>query len=215
MTHSAVAECIDREDTRLETTTDTRCEGVSQVSEPADAALVARVRAGNRQAFGILVERYQDRMLAYVRHMGFTGPEALDVVQDGFIRAYRHLGRCGNPERFDGWLFKIVSNLCRTAGRRKAHRATEPIDAHGTYLASDAPGPEEHTEAARLRQIVRAALDTVPDDQREALVLMYTEGYSVDEIAEMTGASRSAVKMRLKRGRDALKVRLASLVSEV
>ncbi|HUG38286.1 MAG TPA: RNA polymerase sigma factor [Candidatus Limnocylindrales bacterium] len=185
------------------------------MTDLSDAALVARVRAGNRQAFGALVERYQDQMLAYVRYMGFNGPEALDVVQDGFVRAFRHIGRCGNPDKFDGWLFRIVSNLCRTAGKSKARRAADPLDAHRSSLISDAPGPEEHAESSRLRELVRAALDTIPPDQREALVLMYTDGYSVDEIAELTGASRSAVKMRLKRGRDALKVELAPLVSEV
>ena len=213
MTHSAVTKCIDRNDTCLETTFDTRCESAPRMSEASDGAVVARVRSGNREAFGVLVERYQDRMLAYVRHMGFSGPEALDVVQDGFVRAYRHLGRCGNPDRFDGWLFRIVSNLCRTAGRRRLRRATESLDIHGAELVSDAPGPDERADASRLRDVVSVALDTVPDEQREALVLMYTGGYSVDEIAEMTGASRSAVKMRLKRGRDALKVKLAPLMS--
>jgi RNA polymerase sigma-70 factor (ECF subfamily) len=185
------------------------------MTDLSDAALVARVRSGNHQAFGVLVERYQNRMLAYVRHMGFSEPEALDVVQDGFVRAYRHLGRCGDPERFDGWLFRIVSNVCRTAGSRRAKRAAEPLEAHQSRLISEAPSPDEQAEACRLREVVKAALDTVPPDQREALVLMYTEGYSVDEIADMTGASRSAVKMRLKRGRDALKVELAPLVQEV
>jgi RNA polymerase sigma-70 factor, ECF subfamily len=184
------------------------------MTDSSDAALIARVRSGDREAFGVLVERYQDRMLAYVRHMGFSGPEALDVVQDGFVRAYRHLGRCGDPQRFDGWLFRIVSNLCRTAGTKRARRATDSLETHQSSLVSEHPGPEEHAEAGRLRELVRAALETVPVDQREALVLMYTEGYSVDEIAEMTGASRSAVKMRLKRGRDALKVELAPLVQE-
>lgn len=153
--------------------------------------------------------------MAYVRYMGFSEAEAGDVVQDGFVRAYRHLRRCGDPDRFEGWLFKIVSNLCRTVGKRNAKRATESLHDHGTTLVSGEPGPEERMEAGMVRERVRAALDTVPDDQREALVLMYLRGHSVGEIADLTGASSSAVKMRLKRGRDALKDQLAPIFSEL
>ena len=185
------------------------------MTEASDGALVRRVLAGERQAFGILVERYQDRMLAYVRYMGFDEAEARDVAQDAFVRAFRHLRRCGDPERFSGWLFKIVSNVCRSAGARAARRATESLDAHSERLATEVASPDELAEAGWLKEQVRTALDRVPPDQREALVLMYLQGYSVEEIEQLTGASRSAVKMRLKRGRDALKARLGPLFSEV
>lgn len=185
------------------------------MTEGSDGALVARVLAGERHVFGILVQRYQDRMLAYVRYMGFGEAEARDLSQDAFVRAYKHLHRCGDPERFAGWLFKIVSNVCRTAGARKARTAMEPLDAHRSVLADDCPGPDEHAEANWVKAAVRAALDALPADQREALVLMYLQGCSVSEIEELTGASRSAVKMRLLRGRDALRSRLEPLFSEV
>ena len=76
----------------------------------------------------MLVTRHQDRMLAYARYMGFEDAQARDLVQDAFVRAYRHLRRCGDPERFSGWLFKILSNLCRTAGSKRSRRATDPLD---------------------------------------------------------------------------------------
>jgi RNA polymerase sigma-70 factor (ECF subfamily) len=137
--------------------------------------------------------------------MGFTDDDACDLVQDAFVRAFRHLGRCGEPEHFGGWLFKIVSNLCRTAGAKKSRRRAESLGPLGSVLASDAPLPDEAAEARSERALVRSALDTVPADQREALVLMYLQGLSVSEIEAVTGASRSAIKMRLKRGREALK----------
>lgn len=185
------------------------------MSEPSDGALVARVLAGERQAFGLLVERHQDRMVRYVRHMGFGDGDAPDLVQDAFVRAFRHLRRCGDPDRFAGWLFRIVVNVCRTAGARRSRRPMAPLDDVKSTLQSDQPTPEERAEMASTRELVRAALDAVPDDQREALVLMYLEGYSVSEIEELTGASASAVKMRLKRGRDALREQLEPLFSEV
>ena len=185
------------------------------LSQASDGSIVAQVLAGERQAFGWLVERYQDRMIAYVRYMGFDEAEAHDLAQDAFVRAFRHLRRCGEPERFAGWLFKIVSNLCRTAGARSARRATEPLEALAGALAAGEPLPDEEAEAKWLRQQVRAALRGIAPEQREALVLMYLQGHSVSEIEELTGASSSAIKMRLKRGREALKAQLGPLLSEV
>ena len=185
------------------------------MTDTSDSALIAQVLSGHRDAFGTLVERYQDQMLAYVRYMGFGEAEACDLVQDAFVRAFRHLGRCGEPDRFKGWLFKIVSNLCRTARSRNAKQRSVSLDRHVSSLVSDLPGPDEQMEANWAKEGVRAALDTVPPDQREALVLMYLQGHSVKEIEELTGASPSAIKMRLKRGREALKRELEPLFSEV
>jgi RNA polymerase sigma-70 factor (ECF subfamily) len=184
------------------------------MTEAPDEAVVARVLSGRRDDFGVLVGRYQDQMLAYVRYAGFGPSEAADIVQDAFVRAYRHLGRCGEPERFAGWLFRIVRNLCHSARSRNARRRTEPLEPHGQRLESQLPRPDECLEAGRLKERVREALDAIPDDQREALILMYLQGYSVGEIAALAGTSASAVKMRLKRGREALKSRLATLEAD-
>lgn len=182
---------------------------------PDDGAVVARVLAGDRQAFGTLVERHQDRILAYVRYMGFSEAEAHDITQDAFVRAYRHLRRCGDPHRFAGWLFRITSNLCRTAGGRIARRAMESLEDYRSTLVAEGAGPEEAAEASWRKEKIRAALEALPPEQREALVLMYLQGCSVQEIEELTGASESAVKMRLKRGREAMRVRLEPLFEGV
>ncbi|MEX2465317.1 MAG: sigma-70 family RNA polymerase sigma factor [Gemmatimonadota bacterium] len=185
------------------------------MSQASDAVVVSQVLAGDQEAFGTLVDRHQDKMVAYARHMGFGPEEAKDIVQDGFVRAFRHLRRCGDPERFGGWLFRIVSNQCRTAASRTTRKRTDSLDDHALSLRSELPDPEEQMEGSWTRERIREALDTVPPDQREAVVLMYLEGYSVAEIEELTGASSSAVKMRLKRGRDALERVLAPLFVEV
>ena len=182
--------------------------------DSSDAAIVASVLSGHRDAFGVLVQRYQDQLVAYVRYMGFDEAASHDLVQDGFIRAFRHLRRCGDPDRFDGWLFKIVSNLCRTAGKKRSRRPVESLEAHQSDLVSEDPDPERHAETSLLKDRVRTALESVPGDQREALVLMYLQGHAVREIAEMTNSSLSAVKMRLKRGREALKEELKPLLME-
>lgn len=178
------------------------------MTDPPDETVVARVLEGRRDDFGLLVDRYQDNMLAYVRYAGFDPSDAADIVQDAFVRAYRHLGRCGEPERFAGWLFKIVRNLCHSARTRRARRRTEPLEPHRGVLESEAPGPHARLEERRTKERVRAALDRLPHEQREALILMYLQGYSVNEIADVVGAGASAVKMRLKRGRETLKALL-------
>lgn len=185
------------------------------MTETPDGAVVARVLAGHRQEFGTLVTRYQDKIVAYVRYMGFGDADARDIAQDAFVRAFRHLHRCGEPDKFAGWLFRIAANLCRTEGKRAGKRTMEPLEQHRASLPCEAPGPLEAAESSWTRERVREALDALPEDQREALVLMYVMGYSVSEIEEMTGASGSAVKMRLKRGRDALRDRLEPMFTEV
>lgn len=184
------------------------------MTDASDGVLVAQVLSGQRHVFGKLVDRYQDQLLAYVKYMGFDEADACDVVQDGFVRAFRHLGRCGEPDRFGGWLFKIVRNLCKTAGTKQARRRVEPLETLAPVLQSDAPRPDELAEASWAKERVRDALDSVPTDQREALVLMYMQELTVSEIEGVTGASRSAIKMRLKRGREALKRELGPLFSE-
>lgn len=184
------------------------------MTDSSDAAIVERVLSGRHDEFGTLVRRYQEKLVAYVKYMGFDEGTSHDLVQDGFIRAFRHLRRCGDPERFEGWLFKIVSNLCRTAGKRRSRRSMESLDDHHADLVATGPDPEEHTDASLLRERVRTALHKISEDQREALVLMYLQGYGVRDIAEMTDASLSAVKMRIKRGRDALKDELGPLFAQ-
>jgi RNA polymerase sigma-70 factor (ECF subfamily) len=184
------------------------------LTDASDEVLVDRVLGGDVDAFGILVDRYQDQMMRYVRHMGFSGAEAEDLVQDAFVRGFRHLKRCGDPARFSGWLFRIVSNLCKTAGRKKSARVTVTDHDGIGRMPGGGKTPEDHAHARAVQDRVREALDTLPDEMKEALVLMYLEGMSVNGIVEMTGASPSAVKMRLKRGRDALRDQLAPLMEE-
>lgn len=178
-----------------------------------DEDLVARTRAGHREAFGYLVERYQDPLFRYARHMGFGEADARDITQEAFVRAFRHLGRCGDPTRFDGWVFRIAANLCRTFGKKLRRRDFE--DVQGTNLLDANPGPHEAAERSSRRRRIREALDRLPAEQREAVVLFYLQGHRVREICDRTGASPSAVKMRLKRGREALKSQLAPLFDEV
>src|SRR5213593_4766744 len=88
----------------------------------SDAALVRRVQTGDTGAYADLVARYRDRLGRYALHMLGNREDAEEVLQDAFVRAYRSLARCDNPDRFGAWLYGILVNRCRTAGARAARR---------------------------------------------------------------------------------------------
>src|SRR5256885_13310702 len=89
----------------------------------SDAGLVRRVQAGDTGAYADLVARYRDRLGRYALHMLGNREDAEEVLQDAFVRAYRSLARCDDPERFGAWLYGILVNRCRTAGARATRRA--------------------------------------------------------------------------------------------
>src|SRR6266571_2296652 len=89
----------------------------------SDAELVRRVLGGNTGAYGALVGRYRDRLGRYSVHMLGNREDAEEALQDAFVRGYRSLARCDDPERFGAWLYGILVNRCRTTGARAARRA--------------------------------------------------------------------------------------------
>lgn len=171
---------------------------------PTDAVVIARVLDGDIEAFGILVDRYAETLTAYAGQMMGNVDEAADIVQDSLVRAYKSLRRCRDRSNFKGWLFRIVSNQCKTRLGRRQRRRTEPFA--GEVVRLPAPDdPVADLEAAEDRRRLQSALQELPVDQREALVLYYMDGLSVKEVADLLSVSPSALKMRLLRGRAALR----------
>jgi len=166
-----------------------------------DAEVVARVVAGETDAFAVLVERYYDRYARYAVQLVGNREDAEEAVQDAFVRAYAALPRYEERERFGGWLLRIVVNECRTvAARRRRHDYRFPDLDSAAWGAAERGVAEQHPEeVAALREELARALARIPIEQREALLLKYAEGLSYDEIAAVTGAGTSALKMRVKR----------------
>ena len=173
--------------------------GIHKV-EPSDAELVRRVRAGDTAAYGALVSRYRDRLGRYAVHMIGDREDAEEALQDSFVRAYRSLARCDDPARFGAWLYGILVNRCRTTGARAARRRR--------MFVRDAQALDDaHTEQAdRLdwTDAVDRAVARLAPDYREAFLLKHVEDLEYEEIAELTGAGVSALKMRVKRAREQL-----------
>lgn len=175
-------------------------EGIEGVGT-SDAALVRRVRAGDTAAYAELVARYRDRLGRYALHMLGNREDAEEALQDAFVRAYRSLARCDDPERFGAWLYGILVNRCRTTGARAARRARRFVSDPTALETTPLPGPAEQTE---WDDIVRWALARLAPEAREAFLLKHVEELEYEDIAQLTGAGISALKMRVKRAREQL-----------
>jgi len=168
-----------------------------------DAELVARVIAGQRQAFAELVARHHAACLRYAAHALGDSMEAEDVVQETLLRAYRSLGRYEERQQFRSWLFRILVNRCRTAAARNGARRRRDDNAY----AGDGRAAGDTADRIDLRSRLARALAGLDAPHREAFLLKLGEGLEYDEIARMTGASVPALKMRVKRARDHVRAR--------
>lgn len=187
-----------------------------QISDAApDAAwhvaTVARVLGGDVGAYGELVRAHRARCLRYAFRLLGDQDEAEDVAQEAFVRAYRALGRCDDPGRFGAWLFRILMNRCRTALARRARRARRD-----QLLASEGSWKEaEHGSTERdvpfTLEDVEAELQALPHAQREAFLLRHVEDMSYEDMAELTGSSITALRMRVSRAREHLRARLSEV----
>ena len=167
-----------------------------------DAELIAAVLAGDTTAFTVLVRRYRDQYTRFAMRMLGTREDADEVLQDAFLRAYKALGQCSDRERFGAWLYQIVANQCRTRATRRGRYERRFIRDETVIdeTANDHPADDR-----ALRDEIQHALDQLPAEQREAFVLKHVEDLSYEEIAEITGAGISALKMRVKRACERLR----------
>jgi RNA polymerase sigma-70 factor, ECF subfamily len=182
------------------------------MNEQSDAQLVARILGGDVESFGVLFQRYRDTCTRFAVRMLGSRSDADDVLQTAFMRAYRNLSRCREPDRFGGWLYQIVVNECRTFASRQRRRELRFIR-DPERIDRAASEPDEESSSA-MREYVEQALAKLPVEQREAFLLKYVEEMSYEEIAETTGVGVSALKMRVKRACDTLRDLLEGVYHE-
>ncbi|MGE3525166.1 MAG: RNA polymerase sigma factor, partial [Gemmatimonadales bacterium] len=129
----------------------------------SDAALVQRVLAGDVEAYGPLMARYRDRLGRFALHMLGDRADAEEAVQEAFVRGFRSLRTCEQPERFGAWLFRILANRCRTARarRRRSRETFSPFEPDWETAGGRAPD-----DGAAGREEIERALAQLPADQR-------------------------------------------------
>jgi RNA polymerase sigma-70 factor (ECF subfamily) len=175
----------------------------------SDAQLIRRAQAGDTPAFGQLVERYMRR--AYYAALGLVGSpdDALDLSQEAFTRAFRSRARL-DPERpFYAWLYQILRRLCFNFVRDRRSRR-EKLDAAEPWIVEQAAergaqvNPEALAQREEARRRVASALESMPEREREVLVLKEFEGLRYREIAELVGVPIGTVMSRLYSARRRL-----------
>ena len=186
--------------------------GRASVVVDPDGELVVRIAAGDHTAARALLGRHLPRILNLSRRMLGNQAEAEDVAQEVFLRVWTHAARWKpGAAKFETWLHRVAINLCYDHLRKKRpthlDAIAEPVD--------PAPGPAASLFQSQVGAAVEAALDELPERQREAIVLCHHQGLTNIDAAEIMGVSVEALESLLARGRRALKERLKDLRADV
>jgi len=182
-----------------------------------DAALMLRVKKGDRAAFATLVEKYQQPVMNFVRRTLRDEIESEDLAQSVFLQVYKSAPRYVSTAKFSTWLFTIARNLCLNEIRRRARHPAESLDSSRPE-SEDQPlqqfedksisSPPDTLLQRELVEKIDQALADLPENQRTALLLCRQDELSYEEIAEVLDCSLSATKSLIHRGRETLKQKL-------
>jgi RNA polymerase sigma-70 factor (ECF subfamily) len=192
-----------------------RLEALQQMS---DEDLMEQFQAGTVEAFNILVDRYSERLMHYL--YGFLGDtkRCEDLLQETFLRVYRNRHSYQRIAKFSTWLYTIAGNLARSEYRKRKRRRMYSIQSvnrdneeYELAIPDESFSPDRHTESTLQEKYIQEALDQIPPDFREVVVLRDIQQLAYDEIAEITGLPMGTVKSRINRGRTKLQALLKDI----
>lgn len=184
------------------------------VAVPTDEELVAAYLKGNTAAFEEIVRRYEDRLYRLSFRMLGNHHDALDAVQEILVKLMAALPKFQGRSRFGTWLYRLAANTCLDIRRKRGRTAAESLDATLEFspatslsILDDEPAdnPDVYIEQQYRENVVRAALDRLPESQRRLLELRDLEDLSNSQVADLLGIEVGALKARLHRARQALK----------
>ena len=179
---------------------------------PSDEELVEEFQRGDPHAFDVLVARWDRKIQGAIYRIMGPEEDARDLSQETLLKAYRALGTFKKEARFSSWLYQIALNVCRDRLRRRKSRPQVSLDElmeEGEMgPPSRGPSPLELTLARDLSKVVASAVESLPPEQREVVVLKEYQGLTFVEIAQALDVPISTVKTRLYRGLGQLRVRL-------
>ncbi len=172
----------------------------------SDEQVAEQVQRGDAELFGILVERYEAKLLRYGRKFLSTHEDIEDIVQDIFLSAYQNMQSFDITQRFSPWIYRIAHNAFVNGLRKKSRNPLVFIDfdtlvSHPVY---DDPADSERDQR-EMKVMIEKGLEKIPDKYREVLILFYLEDVPYKEIAEILQVPQSTVGVRLRRGKEALK----------
>lgn len=188
-------------------------------SGTADAALVQRVKQGDRSAFDLLVVKYQHKILNLIMRYVKDPSEALDVAQEAFLKAYRAMPSFRGDSAFYTWLYRIAINTAKNhlvAARRRPmnleFEVTESENFEPFAMLRDGDTPERLALTDEIGEAINKAVDDLPDELRTAILLREIEGMSYEQIAEAMECPVGTVRSRIFRAREAIDKRLRPLM---
>lgn len=185
-----------------------------------DLQLVERVRQGDQRAFGILVEKYQRKLLRLLSRMVRDQHEIEDIAQEAFIKAYRALPQFRGDAAFYTWLYRIAVNTAKnylsTRGRSMPTVSDQAMndddEPDERLVAQDISTPETELLSKQVAIAVNQAVDALPKELREAITLREIEGMSYEEIADTMACPIGTVRSRIFRAREAIATKLRPIL---
>ncbi len=203
------------------TTADVRAGAAQTQGNQENSALVAAHLAGDPRAFQQLVQRYETRLLNFVYRMIGDRERSEDLVQEAFIRVYRHLHRFDQSKKFSTWIYTIASNLAKNELRNRSrsplvlYQSIKPRweeDQRPLQFEDSSSRPDDMYSHRHLKELVDGTVAKLSEHHREVFVLRELEGKSYEEIAEVTHCNLGTVKSRLNRARHSFAQMIAPLL---
>jgi RNA polymerase sigma-70 factor, ECF subfamily len=182
---------------------------------PPEPDLLERARAGDARAMEAVLEAHELEVYRFSLRMCGTEHDAQDVLQETLLTAFRQLASFRGEGELSTWLYQIARSFCVKQRRRRGRRGGEHVSLEApevAKLATAAPASDTQAHARELAELLRAAMESLPLDQREALVLRDVEDLSAEQAAEVVGIGVAALKSRLHRGRLALRAQLSAVL---
>jgi len=187
-----------------------------------DAELVSRVQAGDKQAFDLLVIKYQRKIMRLLSRMIRDPAEIEDVAQEAFIKAYRALPQFRGDSAFYTWLYRIAINTARNwlaANKRapstpSAFENEEGETFNESDVLTDGSDPESEMASRQIAETVNKAINDLPEELRNAIVMREIDGMSYEDIAESMNCPIGTVRSRIFRAREAIATRLRPLLGD-
>ena len=192
---------------------------MSGVEESTDQQLVDQVMAGNKNAFNLLVMRYQHRVAALIARFVQDPQEVEDVAQEAFLKAYRALPLFRGDSAFYTWLYRIAVNTAKNylvaRSRRPPAQDLEIDEVEPTETGSvlrEIESPEGSLSISELKAAIESALDSLPEELKTAFILREFSGLSYEDIAEVMDCPVGTVRSRIFRAREAIDSKIGELV---
>lgn len=182
--------------------------------ELSDIQIIERTLGGETDAFNLLVRRWERQIYGLTLRMLGRDEEAKDATQETFLSAYRNLSKFRGEAKFSSWIYRIALNICNTRLRSRSKFTVsldEQREMSGFELAADTDDLGSGIQQEQITRHVRRALQGLPSDMRQVIIMKEYEGLKFSEIAEVLGIPLSTVKTRMYTGLTELRKRLGHL----